>query len=111
LQERQDRLSRVHDACRAGRTDMDVAHTEELQQAHADFEREQERMRDYVKELHGLGVELKDYATGLIDFPSRLDNRDVYLCWRLGEPEVAHWHELDAGVQGRHKLVADTAKI
>jgi hypothetical protein len=108
LQERQDRLNRVQ---ATGRATLGDAHREELQQIQVDFERDQERMRDYVKELQGLGVELKDFATGLIDFPSRMDDRDVYLCWRLGEPEVAHWHELDAGFQGRQKLMADAAKI
>jgi hypothetical protein len=112
LKERQDRLNRVYVA---GKEGVDEAHREELQhlkaQAQAEFERGQERMREYVKELQGLGVELKDYMTGLIDFPSRRDDRDVYLCWRLGEPEVAHWHELDAGFQGRRKLMADPARI
>jgi len=47
---------------------------------------------------------LKDYFTGLVDFPSRLDGREVYLCWRFGEDEIAHWHELDAGFAGRQKI-------
>jgi hypothetical protein len=68
-------------------------------------------MEEYVRELKALGVELKDYFTGLIDFPSLMDGRPVYLCWRLGEPEVAHWHELEAGVAGRQKLVSDTSRV
>jgi hypothetical protein len=35
-----------------------------------------------------------------------MDGREVYLCWRLGEPEVGHWHELEAGFAGRRKLMA-----
>ena len=80
------------------------AHEEELHQAHGEFEALKERLQGYVHELTALGVELKDYLTGLIDFPARFDGRDVYLCWRLGEPEVAHWHEVDAGFAGRQKL-------
>jgi hypothetical protein len=76
----------------------------------AEFERDQERIQGYVQELHNLGVELKDYVTGLIDFPCWMDNREVYLCWRLGEPEVAHWHEVEAGFQGRRKLMADATQ-
>ena len=41
---------------------------------------------------------------GLCDFPSLRDGRPVYLCWRLGEPQVLHWHELNAGVAGRQLL-------
>ena len=44
--------------------------------------------RSTSDELRQLGVELKDYFTGLIDFPCWMDGREVYLCWRLGEPEV-----------------------
>ena len=64
-------------------------------------------MHEYERELQQLGVELKDYFTGLIDFPCWMNGHEVYLCWRLGEPEVGHWHELDAGFAGRQKLMAD----
>ena len=57
----------------------------------------------YIDELTRLGVELKG-PDGLCDFPSLRDGREVYLCWRLGEPEVIHWHELNAGVAGRQPL-------
>ena len=80
------------------------AHGEELEQIKGEFERRQEKMQEYLKELGSLGVELNDFMTGLIDFPSRMDGHEVCLCWRLGEPEVAHWHEIDAGFAGRHKL-------
>jgi hypothetical protein len=43
---------------------------------------------------------------GLVDFPSLMDGRIVYLCWRLGEPEVLHWHELKSGFAGRQSLTA-----
>ena len=62
-------------------------------------------MKDFVQELNALGVELKDYYTGLVDFPGWMNGHEVYLCWRLGEPEVAHWHELDAGFAGRQEAL------
>jgi hypothetical protein len=101
LRERQDRLTRARPS---ERTVMLEAHAEELQQAEAEFERDQDRLAEYARELKNLGVELKDYFTGLVDFPSRLDGREVYLCWRFGEDEIAHWHELDAGFAGRQKI-------
>jgi hypothetical protein len=58
----------------------------------------------YVAELGSLGIEVKDYAQGLIDFPAERDGRPVYLCWRLGEPTVQFWHEVDAGSAGRQPL-------
>jgi hypothetical protein len=42
----------------------------------------------------------------LIDFPGELDGRKVWLCWRLGEPAVQYWHDLDAGYAGRQPLPA-----
>ena len=60
-----------------------------------------ERLQDYVDELGVMSIELKDYETGLIDFPGRHQGRDVYLCWKLGEEKVTHWHELHAGYAGR----------
>lgn len=56
-------------------------------------------------ELNELGVQLKDYTQGLIDFPSMRDGRIVLLCWRLGEPEfIEWWHETEAGFAGRQRL-------
>ncbi len=56
-------------------------------------------------ELHDQGIELKDYTRGLIDFPSLLDDRVVYLCWQMGEPmQLRWWHEIDAGFAGRTPL-------
>ena len=54
--------------------------------------------------LHDLGVELKDPAIGLIDFRSLREGRVVYLCWRVGEPTIAYWHDLDTGFAGRQPL-------
>ena len=101
LRDRHERLSHLHPSERGGRSE---AHQEELLQAQADFERGQERMEELVEELRRLGIELKDYFIGLIGFPCWMDGREVYLCWRMGEAEVGHWHEIDAGFAGRQKL-------
>ena len=58
----------------------------------------------YQKELEELGIQLKDRRLGLVDFPSELSGKRVYLCWRLGEAEVQFWHEEDAGYSGRQPL-------
>lgn len=108
LRDRHDRLNRLKPNERLRLSD---AHDEELRQVQAELERGQEQMEVYVRELAQLGVELKDYFTGLIDFPSLMDGRPVYLCWRLGEPEVAHWHELEAGFAGRQKLQPDASSV
>jgi hypothetical protein len=78
-------------------------YSEELAQTQAELETEEEKLAAFIDELTKLGVELKG-PDGLCDFYSIMDGREVYLCWRLGEPQVMHWHELDAGVAGRKPL-------
>jgi hypothetical protein len=70
----------------------------------ADLDAMQRSMRGYEAELAELGAELKDAFVGLIDFPGWIDGREVCLCWKLDEPTVAHWHEVDAGFSGRRPI-------
>ncbi len=81
-------------------------YADELAQTEAEIEQDIVRVQEYMAELRALGVEPKGAMEGLVDFPSLLDGRIVFLCWRLGEPEVLHWHELDAGFAGRQSLTA-----
>ena len=56
-------------------------------------------------EMHELGVQLKDYSRGLIDFPSMRGGRVVLLCWELGEGDrIEWWHEVESGFAGRQPL-------
>ncbi|MDX1944875.1 MAG: DUF2203 domain-containing protein [Pirellulaceae bacterium] len=84
-------------------------YSEELAQMEADLETDVARLQGYIEELTALGVEPKGAIDGLVDFPSLMDGRIVYLCWKLGEPEVLHWHELEGGFAGRQSLVAESA--
>ena len=61
-------------------------------------------VRRLLLTLGEAGVALKDIDRGLVDFPALRDGKEVFLCWELGEDEVAHWHELDAGYGGRRPL-------
>ena len=58
----------------------------------------------FERELTALGITLKDRRLGLIDFPASIEGRQVWLCWRLGEPDVQFFHEIDAGYGGRKPL-------
>ncbi|MFN2389262.1 MAG: DUF2203 domain-containing protein [Actinomycetota bacterium] len=62
------------------------------------------RVDELLERLQDWEVELRDVASGLVDLPTLVDGRDAYLCWRLGEPEVAHWHPPDTGFAGRQPL-------
>lgn len=101
--ERRERLAQIKGGRRSETRDP---YSEELAQVEDELEKERARLYEYADELRELGVELKDGLIGLVDFPAQMDERVVYLCWKLGEPEVLHWHELDAGFSGRQALTA-----
>jgi hypothetical protein len=79
---------------------------------HAELECEQEqiarlvrRMAGTVRQIDAWGIMLRDIGTGLVDFPALASGRPIWLCWRLGEADIAWWHELEAGVAGRRPLI------
>jgi len=57
-----------------------------------------------IEELTGLGVQVKDLDTGLVDFPAERAGEEILLCWQLGEDEIRWWHTLDGGFAGRRPL-------
>lgn len=61
-------------------------------------------IRRTIRELERMGVQVKDVKSGLVDFPSRLDGREVLLCWRIGESKIEFWHDLQSGFANRQPL-------
>jgi len=58
-------------------------------------------LKSAVDRIQGFGCLIKDLDKGLIDFPTRLHGREVYLCWKLGEHGIQFWHGVDEGFAGR----------
>ena len=63
-----------------------------------------QRAKDAVQEIDAIGVQVKDLDIGLLDFPCKLEEDVVLLCWKMGEPRITHWHTVDSGFQGRQPL-------
>jgi len=63
-----------------------------------------QRINALIEELAQVGCVFKGFDDGLVDFRSTLDGRDIYLCWKFGEPEIQFWHELDSGFASRQEL-------
>ena len=100
VRDREERLNGL----RRGETDnsgRDDPYSEEVEQIRSDLEKDVEKLQGFVDELLELGVEFKDPVMGLIDFPAMRDGQEVCLCWKLGEPVIAHWHTRDSGYSGR----------
>jgi len=77
---------------------------EAVQQQHARLREEADALQRALEDVQALGCQVKDLDTGLVDFPSRRSGEIILLCWRVDEPAVAHWHDLDSGFRGRQPL-------
>jgi hypothetical protein len=80
---------------------------EQLEELQTRIQQKVDRLKQLHQELADVGCELKDLPGGLVDFPALLEGRKVLLCWKLGEPEVASWHEVHVGFAGRQPIDAD----
>lgn len=70
----------------------------------AEMESHLERVRESVAEIDSIGVQVKDMDSGLLDFPCKLEEEVVLLCWKLGEPAIEHWHTVVSGFRGRQPV-------
>ena len=66
-----------------------------------------ETINGIISEIHDTGCLVKDLDMGLIDFPTKYNGTEVYLCWRLGESGIEYWHGVDEGFRGRKLIDAD----
>jgi hypothetical protein len=103
LTERRQRLSQLAAGREVGQEAGDL-HAEEWEQVRLEMQRDVQELEVYQQELKQLGVEPTSSPEGIVDFPAVMDDRLVFLCWKLGESEVMHWHEVDAGFAGRSRL-------
>jgi hypothetical protein len=70
----------------------------------AEMEAHLKLVRESIAEIDSIGVQVKDLDAGLLDFPCRLDDQIVLLCWRMGETSIEHWHTVESGFQGRQPV-------
>ena len=108
LAELRERLPRLRDArhalIRASVRITDAVAADGGGVAGSDWFEAQQSLKTDVVYLAERGILLRDPETGLVDFPGEVDGRSVFLCWRLGEDEVAWYHEEQAGFSSRKPL-------
>ena len=75
-----------------------------LSDARSDESRALNALRGILSEFEERQIPVRDVDSGLIDFPGERDGRKVWLCWRMGEPQVGYWHEIDTGFINRQPL-------
>ena len=70
------------------------------------------RLYHTIESLESMGVSLKGLDEGLVDFPSKRFDKDVWLCWKFGETEIKFWHDMDNGFMGRKPIeVSDESLV
>ena len=57
-----------------------------------------------IEDLENTGVSLKGLDEGLLDFPAKRFDEEIWLCWKEGETEIKFWHEKDSGFMGRKPI-------
>jgi len=70
----------------------------------AEREKAVQRVRDSLNEINAIGVQVKDIDIGLLDFPCKVGDEIVLLCWKLGESSITHWHGTEEGFAGRKPI-------
>ena len=85
----------------AGGMRVDVA---EAGRQRAEMDAHLQRVRESIAEIDSIGVQVKDVDSGLLDFPCRMDDEVVLLCWRMGETAIEHWHTIEDGFKGRQPV-------
>ena len=63
-----------------------------------------DRISAYLDEISDIGCLFKGFDAGLVDFYTLREDRLVFLCWRVDEPHITHWHEIEAGYSGRQPI-------
>jgi hypothetical protein len=91
----------------AARDRGDLGESEEAAALRTEVDEIAQRINEFIDELKQIGCVLKGFDDGLVDFHSTHDDRDIFLCWKLGETEVSHWHEIGAGLAGRRPVVPE----
>jgi len=84
--------------------DPDVEGREKYRELLRERDDVQASLQEDIERIGALGVVLKDYMQGLVDFYGKLDGREIFWCWKQGEERIEHWHDLEAGYAGRQPV-------
>jgi len=77
---------------------------EEAARKKATLDKLNQSIESALDQIHSTGCVVKDLDSGLLDFPSVLDDQEVYLCWRLGEDRIRYYHGMKEGFAGRKPI-------
>ena len=70
----------------------------------APYDSNAQALKNSMERIEDLGVLVKDLDIGLVDFPTLFRGEEVYLCWRMDENDIDHWHGVNEGFNGRRPI-------
>ena len=70
----------------------------------AQYDSNAQTLKNSMERIEDLGVLVKDLDIGLVDFPTLFRGEEVYLCWRMDEDDIDHWHGVNEGFNGRRPI-------
>ncbi|HVR62983.1 MAG TPA: DUF2203 domain-containing protein [Polyangia bacterium] len=88
----------------------DATSSPEIRQARAVLRGLHEALTDELERVRGMGGQIKDIETGLVDFPGRRGGDDILLCWKLGEKQIRFWHTVEGGFASRRPIDEQIAR-
>jgi hypothetical protein len=95
---------RLLELLRRRRSNGHSSSEEDILECKRGVDRLTEQLQENLKEVTERGILVRDLGRGLVDFPSRREEREVYLCWLRGEERIDYWHETNVGFGGRQPL-------
>ena len=103
-----DRLAaqqeRLLELLRRRRSNGHSSSEQDILECKSEVDRLTQQLQENLKEVTDLGILVRDLGRGLVDFPSRREGREVYLCWLRGEERIDYWHETHLGFAARQPL-------
>mgnify|MGYP000642736008 FL=1 len=103
-QEQTDAQSRLDELLEHRGSNGSSSSNEAMQQAQGNVDRLARLMEEGFQDILAEGIIVRDVATGLVDFPSQREGREVFLCWIRGEERIDFWHETNRGFTHRQPL-------
>ncbi len=101
------RRADLHRLLRAGTRSAGTLYDDEIEESRSDLQAEYDRIWQFREELESLGVLLRQSETGEIEFPTRIDQQDAFLSWKIGEESISFWRFADTPMSGRMALRFD----
>ena len=98
------RQEQLIDLLRRRRSNGHSSSEEDIVETQRAVNRLTRELQDQLQEVAQRGILVRDLGRGLVDFPSRREGREVYLCWLRGEEKIGYWHDTNTGFASRQPI-------